>query len=92
VITIDPDLAVAYVWKTRHAYTVAGCITEVAEIKVNGASIQTICIESEDAGKVLEAKKLLGIDSNVENVSYPLALKRIMGLTSLPESWNNIDF
>ena len=92
VITIDPDLAVAYVWKIRHAYTVADCITEVAEIKVNGASIQTICIESEDAGKVLEAKKLLGIDSNVENVSYPLALKRIMGLTSLPESWNNIDF
>ena len=92
VLTVDPDLAVAYVWKTRHAYTVAGCITEIAEIKVNGASIKTICIESEDADKVLEAKKLLGIGSKVENVSYPLALKRIMGLSSLPESWNNIDF
>jgi hypothetical protein len=92
VLTVDPDLAVAYVWKTRHAYTVADCITEIAEIKVNGASIKTICIESEDAKKVLEAKKLLGIGSKVENVSYPLALKRIMGLTSLPETWNNIDF
>ncbi len=92
VLTVDPDLAVAYLWKTRHAYTVAGCITEIAEIKVNGASIKTICIESEDADKVLEAKKLLGIGNTVENVSYPLALKRIMGLTSLPESWNNIDF
>lgn len=92
VISIDPDLAVAYVWKTRYAYTVADCITEVAEIKVNGASIKTICIESEDPGKVLEAKKLLGIGSHLENVSYPLALKRIMGLTSLPENWNNIDF
>jgi len=92
VLTVDPDLAVAYVWKTRHAYTVAGCITEIAEIKVNGASIKTICIESEDADKVLEAKKLLGIGSKVENVSYPLALKRIMGLSSLPESWNNINF
>ena len=45
VVTIDPDLAVAYVWKIRHAYTIGGCITEIAEIKVNGASIKTICIE-----------------------------------------------
>jgi hypothetical protein len=92
VLIVDPDLAVAYVWKTRYAHTVAECITEIAEIKVNGASIKTICIESEDPGKVIEAKKLLGISSDIENVSYPLALKRIMGLTSLPESWNNIDF
>ena len=92
VVTVDPDLAVAYVWKTRHAYTVAGCITEIAEIKVNGAVIKTICIESENLEKVLEAKKLLAIDTKMENVSYPLALKRIMGLTTLPESWNNNEF
>ena len=92
VVTVDPDLAVAYVWKTRHAYTVAGCITEIAEIKVNGAAIKTICIEAEDPDKVIEAKNLLAINSKVENVSYPLALKRIMGLTTLPESWNNIKF
>jgi hypothetical protein len=92
VVTIDPDLAVAYVWKTRHAYTVAGCITEIAEIKVNGAAIKTICIESDAPDKVIEAKGLLGIGSKVENVSYPLALKRIMGLATLPEIWNNIEF
>lgn len=92
VVTIDPDLAVAYVWKTRHAYTIGACITEIAEIKVNGTSIKTICIESEEPEKVIEAKQLLGINRNVENVSYPLALKRIMGLTKLPESWNNIEF
>ena len=92
VVTVDPDMAVAYVWKTRHAYTIGGCITEIAEIKVNGASIKTICIESEDPDKVIDAKQLLGISSKVENVSYPLALKRIMGLTALPETWNNIEF
>ncbi len=92
VLAIDPDLAVAYVWKTRYAYTIAECITEIAEIKVNGASIKTICIESEDPDKVLDAKKLLGIGNKIENVSYPLALKRIMGLTALPESWNRIVF
>jgi len=92
VLAIDPDLAVAYVWKTRHAYTIADCITEIAEIKVNGAAMRTICIESEDPDNVIKAKNLLGIGSKVENVSYPLALKRFMGLTALPESWNKIDF
>lgn len=92
ILTIDPDLSVAYVWKIRHAYTIADCITEIAEIKVNGACIKTICIESEDPEKVIEAKTLLGIGSKVENVSYPLALKRIMGLTALPDHWNNINF
>ncbi len=61
VVTVDPDLAVAYVWKTRHAYTVGGCITEIAEIKVNGACIKTICIEAEDPEKVVKAKKMLGM-------------------------------
>jgi len=92
VITVDPDLAVAYVWKTRHAYTIANCITEIAEIKANGASIKTLCIESEDPENVMKAKNLIGIGSKVENVSYPLALKRIMGLTTLPDEWNSLEF
>jgi hypothetical protein len=83
---------VAYVWKTRHAYTVNDCITEIAEIKVNGASVKTICVESEDPEKVLEAKKMIGFGKDMENVNYPLALKRIMGLTKLPDYWNKIDF
>ena len=92
VVSIDPDLMVAYVWKIRHAYTVAGCITEIAEIMVNGTSVKTICVESEDPDKVLEAKELLGIDEKQENVNYPLALKRFMGLIPLPEEWNNLNF
>ena len=92
VLAIDPDLSVAYVWKTRHAYTIAECITEIAEIKMNGSSMKTICIESENPDNVIKAKNLLGIGSKVENVSYPLALKRIMGLTALPENWSKIEF
>lgn len=92
VVTVDPDLAVAYVWKTRHAFTVNECITEIAEIKVNGALVKTICIEAEDPEKVIEAKKMIGINREVENVSYPLAMKRIMGLAPLPENWNSIKF
>lgn len=92
VVSVDPDLSVAYVWKTRHAYTIGGCITEIAEIKANGTSVKTICIESEDPKKVIAAKELIGIDSKTENVNYPLALKRFMGLTKLPDHWNKIDF
>jgi len=92
VVSVDPDLAVAYVWKTRHAFTVNDCITEIAEIKVNGSFIKTICVEAEDPDKVMEAKKMIGIDNDAENVSYPLALKRIMGLAVLPDYWNKIDF
>ncbi len=92
VVTVDPDLSVAYVWKTRHSYTINGCISEIAEIKINGASIKTICIEAEDPTKVMEVKLLLGISDDLENVNYPLALKRIMGLNSLPDNWNKIDF
>lgn len=92
IVCVDPDLAVAYVWKTRHAYTVGDCITEIAEIKVNGAFIKTICIEHEDPKKVIAAKEMLGISSKMQNVNYPQALKRIMGLTKLPDDWNNIDF
>ncbi len=92
VVSIDPDMAVAYVWKTRHAYTINECITEIAEIKVNGTSIKTICIEAEDPNKVLEARKLLGIEKDTENVNYPLALKRFIGLAPLPNDWNKIEF
>lgn len=92
VVSVDPDLAVAYVWKVRHAYTVADCITEIAEIKINGTSIKTICVESDDPKKVIAAKNILKINKNEENVNYPLALKRFMGLNPLPEKWNSLNF
>ncbi len=87
VISIDPDLSVAFVKKVRHGYMLNGCITEVANVIVNGALINTLCVESEDPQKVIEAKKLIGICSDVENVNYPLALKRIMGLATLPKDY-----
>ncbi len=92
LIAIDPDISVAYVCKKRHAFTVIGCITEIAEIKVNGATLKTICIEAEDPKKVLNAKKKLQIDEDTENVNYSLALKRIMGLVGLPEHWQSNEF
>jgi hypothetical protein len=41
----------------------------------------------------LGASLTLGrIDENAENVNYPLALKRIMGLVALPEQWKAKEF
>jgi hypothetical protein len=87
IISIDPDLSVAFVKKTRHGYMLNECITEVAEVTVNGATIHTLCIESEDHKKVKAAKKMIGICGDAENVNYPLALKRIMGLAPLPKDY-----
>ncbi len=87
LITVDPDLSVAWVYKKREGFLVNECIAEIAEIIVNGAFIKTLCVESENLDKVLETKAMLGITENIENVNYPLALKRIMGLVELPENW-----
>lgn len=92
LISVDPDVSVAYVCKKRFAYTVLDCITEIAEIKINGATIKTICIEAEDPNKVLNAIAKLEIDKSAENVNYPLALKRIMGLAEFPDYWQAKEF
>lgn len=92
LIAVDPDITIAYVCKKRDAFTVGKCITEIAEIKVNGATIKTICIEAEDPKKVLKVKKKLHVDEEMNNVNYPLALKRIMGLVELPEQWQSKEF
>ena len=42
--------------------------------------------------KNMKAKEIIGIGKEVENVNYPLAMKRIMGLAKLPGSWNSIKF
>lgn len=87
VINPDPDLSVAHVQKKRSAFTVNGCIAEVAQCIVNGAAISSLCVEDENPEKVLKALEMLDIDPEMENVSYPLALKRLMGLEVLPDKY-----
>lgn len=86
VVWPHPGLFVAHVFKRRFGFSVSGCITEVAELLVNGAAIQTLAIESEDAGAVLQTKDILGLGA-YENVNYLRAIKRIMGLAPLPDAW-----
>jgi hypothetical protein len=84
IIQPYPSIMLARVFKRRFGYTINGCISEIAELLINGAAIKTIAIESLDVGAVLQAKEALGMHE-YENVSYLLAIKRILGLAPLPE-------
>ena len=84
IIQPHPALFVAKVFKRRFGYTINACIGEVAELLINGAAIKTIAVESLDVGAVLQAKEILGLH-DYENVSYLLAIKRILGMAPLPE-------
>ncbi len=77
------ELSAVQVFKRRLGFMVNGCITEIADLLVNGAAIRTVAVESEDAEAVLRTKKTLGL-TEYENVNYLLALKRIIGMERLP--------
>ena len=77
-----PELVLARVFKRRFGYTINGCISEIAELLINGAAIKTMALESTDIEAVLKAKQMLGLHE-YENVNYLLAIKRILGMEPL---------
>jgi hypothetical protein len=83
VVRPHPDLAAAHVFKRRFGFTVHGCTAEIAELLINGAAIRSVAVESEDPGVVRDAMAQLGLAA-YENVNYPRAIKRVLGLAPLP--------
>lgn len=83
VIKPNPQLSAVSVFKRRFAFTINDCITEHAEILINGGGFQTVAVESVDVAAILEAKKMLGLDE-YENVNYLRAIKRVIGMEALP--------
>ncbi len=83
VISPHSKLAAVRVFKRRFAFTISDCITEIAEIEINGAGLQTVAVESVDIPNILKAKKMLGLDE-YENVNYLRAIKRVIGMEPLP--------
>ena len=75
----DPDILVALTEKVRYGYYFNGCICEIAEVKINGALLKSVAVESENPEKVIETIAMLGMN-NFENVNYPKAIKRVLGL------------
>ena len=83
IVRPHPRLVAVRVFKRRFAFSVNGCITEHAEVEINGAGIETVAVESTDVPAVLEAKRMLGLE-DYENVNYLRAIKRVIGLERLP--------
>lgn len=67
------------VHKRRLRYTINGCMSEMTEVAVDGAPVRTVAIESEDAGRVVDAVREMGL-SGFENISYPRGLKAVVGM------------
>jgi hypothetical protein len=79
ILMPHPELVLARVIKRRFGYMISECISEIAELLINGAAIKTIALESTDIEAVLKAKPMLGLHE-YENVNYLLAIKRILGM------------
>jgi len=84
IIKPHPELFLTRVFKRRFGYIINDCISEIAELLINGAAIRTVAIESVNVEAILKAKDILGLQK-YENVNYLLAIKRIMGMEPLPE-------
>jgi hypothetical protein len=84
IIRPHKDLVPVRVFKRRFGFMVNECITEYAELLINGAAIKSVAVESTDVPAILKAKQLLGLEE-YENVNYLRAIKRIIGMEALPE-------
>ena len=77
-------ICVASVFKRRFRFMVAQCAAEFDEVLINGAAIQSVAIESEDASAVAGVRETPGING-YENINYPLAIQRVLGLRTLAD-------
>jgi exopolyphosphatase/guanosine-5'-triphosphate,3'-diphosphate pyrophosphatase len=71
---------VVNVSKTRKRYTFLGCVSELTDLVANGKSVRTVAIEDADASKVIAAVRAMGLE-RYPNVSYPIGLKQLLGLS-----------
>jgi hypothetical protein len=78
-----PGVGVADVFKRRFRFDVDGCRVEHDEVIVNGAAIESVSVESEDPAVVRALVSTLRLEP-YENVSYPRAVRRILGLERWP--------
>lgn len=70
VVLPNADVQAIDVRKRRSHYRLEGCMAELTAVDVHGESVLTLALESEDAARVIEAVRGLGLGS-VPNTSYP---------------------
>lgn len=74
-----PDLVPVAVEKTRWGFTIDGILCEYAQVYVNGALLESACVESEDYAAMRGVVKGLGLEGR-PNVSYLKALAGVVGI------------
>lgn len=79
---VIPRVLIQHVRKTRKRFRLDGILVTLDRMRVNGASVESVTIESDCTEHVEEARQQLGL-SDAENISMPRMLSRIAGL--LPE-------
>lgn len=77
-----PQVLIQDVRKMRKRFRLDGILVTLDRMRVNGASAESVTIESECTEHVDQVRQQLGL-SDAENVSMPRMLSRIAGL--LPE-------
>jgi exopolyphosphatase/guanosine-5'-triphosphate,3'-diphosphate pyrophosphatase len=73
----DGAVALVPLHKTRRHYQIEGCMAELTDFRVGGASIRTIAIESEEPARVIGAVGALGLASRT-NTNVPKQLKSLV--------------
>jgi len=64
--------------KRRQRYRVGECLAEMTALTADGHPTRTVAIEFDDPAAVVTAVQHMGL-ARYENVSYPRALKRLLG-------------
>ena len=72
---------VVSVHKRRLRYQIEGCMSEMTELVADGAKARTVALEAEDARRVIDTVRALGL-GELANTSYPRGLKQLIGMKS----------
>ena len=75
------DLVPVTVEKMRWGFTIDGVICEYAKVYLNGALLESACVESEDYAAMRAVVEGLGLSAR-PNVSYLKALARLVGVST----------
>jgi len=76
------DLVPVTVEKTRWGFTIDGVICEYAKVRLNGALLESACVESADHAAMRAVIEELGLSAR-PNVNYPKALARVVGASAV---------
>jgi len=79
----DSARAAVHVVKRRTKLAVGDVLGEFVELALNGAALQSMALESEDPDALRATAATVGLNG-AENVSYVLALHRLLGWEPLP--------